>query len=293
MRYASSLLYGGMLVDAVNADYKDYSRLLLRCPFCGEAVHLSQGAKRPEHARLAPKSKGIVLVKESEIPAHFTHFSGVKQRCEMRAKSVTQKDIDRKKVKSKNQRLKIFQQRFWQIVIEGNEDKIITLKESIRKANNLLSDELIEDMRQEITEHIISEFKALPALTTKEHAHHLLNAAKARPEQLLITQSQEELDKAVDWLSSLELDLHLQIVAEAADFLKTKSANKILNDFVDLANNNLWKMDEEEMLRLMSSAKPYHQLAKDYKTLLTNFIYSMIAILAGTKWAVAIEETSK
>ncbi|MFN6560006.1 MAG: hypothetical protein RMY28_009380 [Nostoc sp. ChiSLP01] len=288
MRYASSLLYGGMLVDAQGATYQDYSRLLLQCPFCKEPVFLSAAAKRPEHQRLTPKSKKIVTIKECEIPCHFVHFSKVAEKCELKSKQIKQADINKSITKGKNQRLRFFQQRFWQIISESNE-KSLSLKDCIKKANESLPEETTNDMCTELTEDIVSEFKRLAGFT-KEHARELLTRAIADP-KVVLSQTQEEATLAASWLSTLELDLHLQIVNEAADFLRTKSADKILHDFVDVANAYaLFVMGEDKILKLMSAAKPYRKLKQDYKTLIGNTICSMIAILAGTQWAIAMQE---
>lgn len=70
MKYAKSLLYG-IIVDAIACDYHDYANWQLRCPKCGEPVYLIGASKRQEHARLAPKSKQIVIVRSAEITASF------------------------------------------------------------------------------------------------------------------------------------------------------------------------------------------------------------------------------
>jgi hypothetical protein len=292
MQYASSLLYGGALVNSQGATYQDYSKLLLRCPFCGEPVFLSAAKHRAEHARLAPKTKRIVLVKECDVVASFAHFPGTaSDKCELRALGIKQADIKKSIVRGKNQRLKFFQKRFWKI-LQGEQDaKAFTIYQLAKKANPFLSEDNLVEIATELTEDVARRFKAHADM--KSFASKLLQEAARRPHDLIVAKDQKERDEAMSWLLSLEFDLHLQIVGEAIEFLKTKSASRLLYGFIDLAvAHNARTQDESKLLRLSSLDKSIPQLRKDYQDLIATILASMIAMLVGTQWAIAIHEAN-
>lgn len=108
MKYASSIRYGGQLVKAVDCDYQDYKHLGLLCPNCKDPVFL-QG-----------ESSRILGEKTISIPPHFKHFTAkdaplVKQ-CEARVAKYDQKELKRRAIKTRNQRLQILQKFFWKII---------------------------------------------------------------------------------------------------------------------------------------------------------------------------------
>jgi hypothetical protein len=292
MRYASSLLYGGALVDSQGATYQDYSKLLLRCPFCGEPVFLSAAKYRTEHARLAPKSKKIVLVKGHDVSASFAHFPGIaSEKCEFKALGIKQSDIKKSIARGKNQRLKFFQNRFWKILQGERDVKVSTVYQLVKKANLFLSDGYLTEIATELTEDVARRFKTYEGM--KDFASGLLQEAARRPCELIVAKDEKEMDEATSWLLSLELDLHLQIVGEAIEFLKTKSATRLLHEFIDLAvAHNISIKGESELLNLAKLDKSMPLLKKDYQNLVSTIIASMVAMLAGTQWAITIHEAN-
>lgn len=102
MQLASSLYRGGLLVAAVDADYSTSRDLGLICPFCKESVYLVKG-----HAR-----------RGSAIPAAWRHYrvSAQSAYCEQRVLTRDGKnELKALQKTAHNQRLKLFNRRFWEI----------------------------------------------------------------------------------------------------------------------------------------------------------------------------------
>lgn len=293
MRYASSLLYGGMLVDAIGASYQDYSRLLLRCPFCGEAVFLSAASHRSSHTRIAPKSNKVVTVKECDVAASFAHFPGVAASdCELKSAKIKQYDISRSIARSRNQRLKFFQNYFWSIVSGRTEDmELYTVESVIKKANPFLSTSMVKNLASNLTNDCVKRFRDYNR--AKEDVKLLLQTAIAQPDKIVIADDSDKHREAVNWLLSVEIDLHAQVVYEAIDFLKTKSVSAILLKIIDLSiSYKINTKGELEVLRLASLEKSKSKLESDYEDLTTSICANIIAIVTGTKWADAMHDKS-
>jgi hypothetical protein len=304
MQYASSLLYGGMLVDAEKADYKDYARLLLRCPFCGEAVFLVAGKHRDEHARLSPKSKQIVLVKASSVSPAFAHFPGVaNQNCELRSAKINSSFVARCVTKSRNQRLKIFQNHIGKAFKPKNVDfEKLNIQNALRRANSILATEYVhfleemeKDTRKDFEKRILveenrKEFKSV--------AKQICEAAIENP--LKAVELNNDVSSAKNWLESLEVDLHLEIIYEIIDFLITKSAKPFRDKLFDIAfvrwadcyiSNN----SEREFYKLfdLTHCKNIQALKKNYNSIVDGILIGAIAFLCGVGWADFIEENQE
>lgn len=102
MDLAASLYLGGKLILATEANYSSSRELGLICPFCKESVFLVQG-----HTR-----------KGTKVVAAWRHYKYSHQSnyCERRAISKEGKEaLNQFKPKAQNQRLKLFNKRFWEI----------------------------------------------------------------------------------------------------------------------------------------------------------------------------------
>lgn len=290
MRYASSLLYGGMLVDAEKANYQDYSKLLLRCPFCGEPVFLSAASYRAEHARLAPKSKKIVLVRETNVSASFNHYHGLAENCELRSRTISDRDIQCSFVKGRNQRLKFFQKRFWEILTEGKEDeKFYSIRELMHKANPFVPAQILDKAIADTINDIGEKFKNADH---KYYASEILRQAMEHPDELIVAETSSDRIEAINWLMKLEMDLHLQIVQEACDYLCTKSARELLFKTIDLGLTYCIDLrDEQLLLDLVDMGQPSIQkLNENYKDFVTSIVSAMLAQITGIQWAKAIND---
>ena len=123
MKYAKSIVYGGIIVSAEDPsiDETSYNRLKLVCLNCGAEIFFVQGSDRLAHQRTLKDKQGnkrTVQVKGSSIPSHFNHFNYkvTPTACENRAKQVTENTINRQATQAKGQRLKVFRNSFWRIL---------------------------------------------------------------------------------------------------------------------------------------------------------------------------------
>lgn len=110
MQLASSIRYGGLLVNARDCDYEAYRNLGLVCPNCHESVFLVQG-----HERHYSKTS-----KTTTVNAHFNHRADKSANaialCELRVKQISPAEIRRRENASKNQRLRLFNRHLWNIL---------------------------------------------------------------------------------------------------------------------------------------------------------------------------------
>lgn len=304
MRYAKSLLYGGMLVDAEKADYQDYARLLLRCPFCGSPVFLVKGKHRNEHQRTAPKSKQLIAVKSSEVKPAFSHFPGIaSENCEIKSSGISQSYIKRSFNVGRNQRLKFFQNRFGEIVSAGCEN-IVDEKSfdyCMKRANPEL-DAYSSKYLFEIKNTLMRDFKHIfrhQSHICKQYAEEVIDEIRQHPTEIVIAETQEELEEASNFLSRLELDLHYQIIVEAIEYLSTKSAEPLLDrmfafGFYSWRNSFVHKISEREFLKIfaLGNYRKISELDEMYRSMVTQLVYGAVCVLCGTQWADAIRDLS-
>lgn len=108
MKYASALRFGGELIDAQECDHTDFEYLKPLCPECKEPVFLRQGSDRTRND------------KTFAVASYWCHFATkdptLAQRCENRVKRYSIEEIARRQSQARNQRLKLFQRWFWEIV---------------------------------------------------------------------------------------------------------------------------------------------------------------------------------
>jgi hypothetical protein len=306
MRWAKSLLYGGALIDAWKADYKDYARLLLRCRYCGEAVHLVGGCHRDDYARLAPKSKNIVVVKGYDVRPAFAHFPDIESKCPSKAdgfteNKVTEAEIRKSIVAGRNQRLKTFQKRFWSIIVhESDCNKYVNRNfiQALCKANNC---EVSEDFKA-LNEQMILGFTDGVRENKdylKEYAMDTIEKVVSNPEESIMKMADSESrSKTLEWLSVLEKDLHHTIVCEALDYLCIKSSHHVLCQFFDLCFGLVWFTDENngkgnEFVNSFKITKDFHVFNAKFKEAMSKSIYAAPLFLIGLDWSAALCEQKK
>ena len=110
------MFYGGVLIAATDADHDSYKRLGLLCPHCKDAVFLQAPSQR--------QGEGKTVA----IPAHFKHFKAkdpaLVKECENRVNKYDAKEIRRQAARARNQRLRLLQRRFWEILTSYYEQKL-------------------------------------------------------------------------------------------------------------------------------------------------------------------------
>lgn len=106
MEFAASLYKGGTLFAASKCDYTSSRELGLICPFCRESVFLAKGFTR------------TVRSQEQEVAASWRHYRVTTGTafCDRRALSKEGKqELKLLQKPAQNQRLKLFNRRFWEI----------------------------------------------------------------------------------------------------------------------------------------------------------------------------------
>lgn len=127
------MMLGGKIVYPDECDYFSYKELLLRCPFCGQEVFLKAGACRK---------------------SHFAHFAGTDpnqvEQCELRASSYKWSSGINSFFQDRGQRLKIFQDRFLNLISLENDTPVTNLEfnnwiNSIKRDYDQSIDSIIAD----------------------------------------------------------------------------------------------------------------------------------------------------
>ncbi|NEP81534.1 MAG: hypothetical protein F6K39_27245 [Okeania sp. SIO3B3] len=129
MKYAESLLLGGELIDADNANYDSYKDLLMRCPACGSEVFLSRGFTR------TTKTGRRVVV--SSTWKHFKEVDiAVVRQCERRCQ-YKKTEVQSKNSSIRRQRLKAYRHRIWELI---KKSPLVDTEDLQPRVNSVLDD---------------------------------------------------------------------------------------------------------------------------------------------------------
>lgn len=195
MKLASSIRYGGELIESINVNHSDYKRLGLICPECKSAVFLRQKSER--------------------AAAHFAHFKAadpalVKQ-CELRVSTYTEKELEGKARQAKHQRLKILQRWFWDIYFKH------AFRDGKTK-DGIVKGKLIEKI---IEGYQVNEYcQIFREIVASSAAQKVIDEAiiAASPDGLKSERIKYLREKVVN----SEVELHKLICSEIIEFLKVK-----------------------------------------------------------------------
>jgi hypothetical protein len=280
-----------MILNAKEADYKSSERLILVCPICGEGVYLVHGHTRAEHARMSPKSKEIVLVKESVIPNSFAHFHGIAENCELKAKSINKTTIQNAIASGKGQRLKFIQRRFGQIAFENKLEITETIEYQAKLKNPILPKEGIEDMLESLKKSVID---FLRQIDIKKTAKEILEAAISEPDIRIMNADTKKRERGINWINNLEIDLHCEIVEEVGNFLLSKSGYPCLIKSMNFGFC-MWELSYPGASKLLNikAAKSEKELNERYFYIVEGISNGVIAFITGITWADAISEFSQ
>ncbi|MDM9583090.1 hypothetical protein [Nostoc sp. GT001] len=293
MRYAKSLLYG-VIVDASESSYRDYANWQLRCPKCGEPIYLIGASKRREHTRLAPKSKQIVLVKSAEVRPSFAHFKSLADAtCENFNSQISQVDINRFNAKNREQRLKIYNSRFLEIVGYDKDSMRGCFFNAFKKVNNCNNKAAKAVEKSTATDFLGLAVKFNPEIF-KEASRMRLEEIKAEENPLNCVDA-SFVDEAATksfliWLNKLDIDMQTIFVGEAISFLKTNACKAIALQLFELAFHRL-ALHNKNISNLIDVSKVFSKNQEDEQY--TKFIHlcvnELIEIFALTDWVGAIK----
>ncbi len=242
MQYASSLLYGGSLMDAANGStYEDYKRLLLVCPHCKNPVFLVNPQEcRKAHQRIR-NGKTVNVKQSKQIDSYWAHFPGVdSDECERKAKTFSRKDRERIEANARNQRLKLFQRHFWRMFSDKclyNElfdfntsngffrDFVLGFLEQYSKTVKSdicsnVNDSLINGALQTIQDDSLILFRA--AMRNSNAVKTIVSSAEKSPQyQKLLSEHKS--------FFGIEMNLHRQVFEEVLKFLCSKSGTHLFS----------------------------------------------------------------
>jgi len=220
MLVAKSIYLSGQLVAAAQCDYQSYKILGLVCPFCSEAVFLRAGTVRDTTLRNGKK------VTQS-VPPNFAHYSEVfaGTDCELRSKSKEGKEkLEKLIIEAKNQRLKLFNQRLWELFKKDRNVREKKLIDTSKRNFNSLKE--VEDLSritqkwwksnlQKVYAYIQEVSDSFDKITTKEAQYNLGLSGD-------VIQEQKEINKK--YFDNVSQQFHIQVCKEIADFLCTPTA---------------------------------------------------------------------
>jgi hypothetical protein len=245
MKTASSIRYGGLLIDAEDCNYESFKHLGLLCPICKRSVFLVGASQRETHTR-KNKDGSSTQVKECIVPSHFSHHPDVDRSqvldCELRSQQLSQTQRLAIAAKARNQRQKIMQRHFWKICktsikLQDSDDVSATLK-MLWSLASMRSPEATKRLYQLLLESLRDQFVKPGQLDhTKNTLEQGLNKWVSDMEDDELTPS-KYLPLIKIWKQKLDLKMQEMIVKEALDFVCQKMQKPI---FLKILENSLYE----------------------------------------------------
>lgn len=238
MRYAVAMYRAGFQVDANDCNYDSFKELGLLCPFCKEAVYWSRGS---EYVREGQKLSAR---------ARFSHYGSddpTAQQCELRAKRKEGREyLKQLEIESKNQRLKLFNDYFWEMLqsqrpIPIPREKLLRnkkwfgakrLTEFSRITAKRWKKREVEGLNYELVAKTFEVVNQHKNSTSAEEQRMLVDFKKTHKKLEEIESYRafvaKETQRQADWTSDLDQQLHLAICKEICSFLGTRTAGYAL-----------------------------------------------------------------
>ena len=239
MKFAASMRYAGLLIDADDCDCNSFRNLGLTCLNCHESVFLVAGSKRQEHKREHKDGK-VSHVKASSIPPHFSHRPDKDktelERCELRSARTTEIDIARSEIAAKNQRIRLFNRHLWNILkmcykLNDVEDAFIFVQSGFKLA---LQDypEAVAQRRYQILIELLVEVYRKEVGRIHAESEMFFDRLIEKTKNHEYTQS-ESLEALLSlWRQSIDQKMQLQIYNEVIDCLAQKKHLPILEKLI-------------------------------------------------------------
>jgi hypothetical protein len=234
MQLASSIRYGGLLVNAADCNYDDYRKLGLTCPHCHESVFLVQG-----HERHYQKTS-----KTTEVTAHFNHRPDKSEDaialCELRSRQITSAEIQKRETKSKNQRLQLFNRYLWSIL-----STCYKLKKFEQKQHSVNNGFKNICKSAEIKERVLKDYKNFFIQAISSYKNKIISEAdffitdlmkKVSNDKLVF---QEELKGTlILWRQQIDAKMQVEIYKEAVSCLLQRKHLPILEKLIVASIDN-------------------------------------------------------
>ncbi|KJH70266.1 hypothetical protein [Aliterella atlantica] len=234
MQYASSIKYGGLLIDACDCNHTAYQNLGLVCPSCHESVFLTAGHERYYNASN----------KKTKVVPHFSHRPDKDkkevERCKLRIAQITTADIIKSENASRNQRLRLFNRHLWNLLrlcykLNDFDESISFLRSGFNLvAQNDTQGQVISQAFNELlTTIFISE---VPRIHKESECHLEKLLEKTQDERFVPTGSLQSL--LATWRQTIDKKMHVAIYNEVVDCLVAKKHQPILQNLITLGLYN-------------------------------------------------------
>jgi len=282
MRYAKSIYRGGEIIDASLCDYESSKKLGLICPFCSQAVFLRAGSYYERHG------KKIVS------PWSFCHYHSddpLALECELRAKRKDGKEyIERLRIESRNQRLKLFNTRMTDILNQCWTDNY----QYIKQLYKLYGKKWIEVKTIELRHELNSNFSFY--LTELEMIHKQVCKPKLydNPNDLgLKIWTKQEIQEQNQKLSFIDKQIHFTICTEVLEFLSTRTGGYAFLKFLSLAIISLsltrlnFLLKRQVGLESLATMKGFIQSVEN-----TSFLNATLIVIVFTNWLIIYDQLS-
>lgn len=241
MRYAKSLKFMGILIDAVDATYTSYLDWRLVCPICGQPVFKVGGASRKPHMRKCPKSGKTVAVRGCEVAPAFSHFT-TEGDCESIVRRIASAEKARAIFVARGQMRALFDKKFLSL-LGWNKSKeglfFAAAKEDAGKAfRNQVIARLQRDVRRDFRLTFLSEYPSVIEWARAEMGVLRGDLSLVR-ERLEVPVPEEFVTLFIEWLGGVNIDAHLIACDEAYLYLKSPSNAGLFDALLDLAHYRL------------------------------------------------------
>lgn len=266
MLTASSIRYGGMLVDAAECNYTSFKHLGLLCPICKRTVFLVREKLRPASTR-KNKDGSVSAVKEANVCSYFAHHSDVDRDtindCELRSSQITLGQRLAAETISRNQRQKIMQAHLWKITrtslllheleiyeqifssmwmnvcVYTDKRKEFALNELVKFVTNYLSSvrgEQLDICINNTVNIVMEQSKEIHKTISKLQIEKIKKEARGMGlNELDADFSERILTHSISLVNSVDIQMHSQIISEVIAFITQKRQCFILNKLVLIA----------------------------------------------------------
>lgn len=275
MQYASAIYWGGDLIAAPECDYESYRNVGTICPYCGSAVHLVASSEK----YLKASDRTI------NARAYFAHFKAGSDGDDCEARSVSKyaaADREQMAIAAKNQRLKLFNNRLWDLLSEDRNINRRGLKNFRQGIGGAMIGRTLPAVRKVIADskeqnHMYFKkmlgYSVSPSTTVSQTTLDAIMAVTKQTKE----ESQKDMAVQSDYFSQCNQRLHVQVCNEVMDVLATKSGGYCLERIIAWGLCGLLDQDVGSWLSLAKNPELDKIL-----------LQIVLAMVSGTHWGDAI-----
>lgn len=238
MKQALSARYGGLLIEATEADYSSFKHLHLLCPNCKRSVYLVQPHAVEPHSRKR-KDGTTTQVQGYSVDPYFAHHPEVDRSivddCELRVSSLSDTQKAAIQAKSRQQLLKRLHAHFWRILKTNfkmfDHDSKLTLIRDLWIRASIREENFSKRLYEVLIGSLAKTFRAKLEQTKLEIDHAIDVWFEQSQEQDLVPEPFRPL--LTIWRQKLDRQMQKLIVAEMLDFLCQPRQTPILEELIE------------------------------------------------------------